>query len=243
MKIPLHIEQRIFEIVHECVKKASAHFNKGYVVPEIRFDVRGRRGGYAQRDRLINFNPILLMENQEEYFNQVVPHEVAHCIDYANGRGRSIHGPSWKAIMRLFGCEPDRCHNMDTSNAAIYTRAKFEYKCTGCDRLYLVSSVRHGRQQQYNITNPGVSFYHCMTCGRDKGGLVFITNHGQANTKEVPVQQLLPKPEFMGSNVELARRIFYYGNITNRQSFITKAVAEGMKASTASTYYAQLKRT
>lgn len=253
MKIPESIENQVREIVRQCVEKASKHFGKQYIVPNVLFNVRGRMGGCARGDYLVNFNPILLMENQEEYFKQVIPHEVAHCIDAANGRDiqyqagyrlkRSIHGPSWKRIMRLFGCEPTRCHQMNTTNAAVRIKTKYEYYCRGCNRTYFMGPVRH-KKQQHHASLTGCSFYTCNKCGRERGTLAFVANRGKVSLRDFREEQQPAQTQnnFTGSNYELARRIFYYGGAKDRQAFIAQAVAEGMKPTTASTYYASLKR-
>jgi SprT protein len=190
MYVPQAIKDRCEQSLRRFIGIAEARFGRAYTVPVIEYTDRGKRAGYAQGENLINLNPVLLMENVEEFVNQVVPHELAHCIDTANGGNRrvfgmkrSIHGPSWKAIMRLFGCDALRCHSMDTSNAQVRTKTKYEYRCECCSKTYILSSVRHNRQQQWNQVNPGKSFYFCKTCG-PTGTLTLMANHGKVSVVE-----------------------------------------------------------
>ncbi len=267
MQVPQQVKDRALQIVTTCVAKAEAHFKRTYEPIQIYFDCRGRRGGFARGSREVHFNPVLLMENLDEYYNQVIPHEVAHCIDSANGRDtitqsawyvmsgvrkkREVHGDNWKRIMRLFGCKPDRCHQMDTANAAVRIKAKFEYKCKNCDKSYFVSSVLHNRMR-------AGSQRYCTKCGVPRGEIRYVGGLGQVSyaqarklseqraenvaasqavvqtaLKSVPVDKMAVAKDIMAMT--------QYGYNMTRQQFIQLAVARGLKATTASTYFNQLK--
>ena len=266
MNVPANIQARITTDVIKYVGMAERHFKKTYLVPNVRYDVRGTVGGYAQGTALVRFNPILLMENLDDFIARTVPHEVAHCIDSANGdngysifmrRGkRSLHGPTWQRIMMVFGVkDATRCHSYDTKNAQVKTKAKFEYKCGCCDKSYFVSSVLHNRmargQQRY-----------CRVGGQTRGQLTLVGGLGKvgyreareisakraanAATKEVPVSTFNIKepvkvfrPE--SSNADRAKHIYTMFGSFGRQECIQRMVAVGIKATTASTYYNTLR--
>lgn len=260
-QVPGHIKDRINEVVVKCIVTAQDHFHRFYDIPSVDFDCRGRKAGYARGDQYISLNPILLMENVEEYINQVIPHELAHCIDSANGDNqrpawhmrngrrikRSIHGPTWKHIMRLFGLQPDRCHGMDTTNAAVRVKEKFEYQCITCKSVYKIGGVRHRKQQEYARVNNGVSMYTCNKCGRIHGGLEYI-NHVPAPKKAVNIiVPLSPTPpgfaEQMGVNIyERAKKIYTMYHHEGRQATLEVMTRLDIKATTASSYYAKLNR-
>jgi len=68
-----------------------------------------------------DYNIKLAVENPEEYYEQIVPHEVAHHIQYLlfpkSMRKLAGHGKEWKGIMKnVFQIPPDRYHQMDTSD-------------------------------------------------------------------------------------------------------------------------------
>ena len=55
-------------------------------------------------------------KHSEEIFNIVLPHEIAHQIDFnLNGypKNNRWHGTTWKNIMISFGLEPRTYHNME----------------------------------------------------------------------------------------------------------------------------------
>ena len=282
MHVPVELRAKVESEVKRYVGLAVKAFGKHYNVPLVKFDLRGRTAGVAMGTHTVNFNPILFMENQAEYFGETIAHEVAHCIDCANGDNnriepwnifmnrrrskRSIHGPTWKHIMRnVFGVEPERTHDMDTTNAAVRTKTKYEYQCLSCKKSLFVSSVRHNKQRRHELMNPGASFYTCKRCGRTNGKLRFIANRGQVSFEQaraaaqqkapvrftdehIPPSKLPPalKAKVAATAVsskDLAIAIMArYGGHLTRGQFIVRAVEAGMKETTASTYYAQLRR-
>jgi SprT protein len=274
MFVTPQVKARVEKVVAECVQKANKHFGRQYRIPRIEYTVRGRVGGYARGEGLVNFNPVLLMENIESYMTDTVPHEVAHCIDSANGDNqlsswemmarlngrrikRQIHGDSWKRIMRMFGCDPERCHNYDVKNAAVKNKAKFEYLCQTCKKSFLVSSVLHNRMQR------GQERW-CRACGRGRGTLVFAQGLGKVpmaqaiEIRDNRLQKIEDNKRFVRGNdfskllvntlvdpnvsiVDRARKIYgMYSNL-GRGVCIRKMVEIGVKENTASTYYQNFK--
>lgn len=175
--VPQTIQNRVDAKVLECIVIAENHFHRSFGFPTIDYSLKGKTAGQAfYRQGKIKLNAILLLENTDDFINDTVPHEVAHLIDYAvnasnfgntarvaaqmqqlleqhryhNARKHSAHGPSWKAIMRLFGCEPSRCHNYDVTNSRRKTRS-YLYECTCCGQRVTLGSKRHAREQ----SNPG----------------------------------------------------------------------------------------
>jgi predicted SprT family Zn-dependent metalloprotease len=69
-------------------------------------------GGVCKADeRVIEYSAEMYFYNQEEYYKNIMPHENAHQVEW-DLLGTSGHGPAWKEIMRAYGCEPSRLHNM-----------------------------------------------------------------------------------------------------------------------------------
>ena len=71
-----------------------------------------------------DFNIKLAIKNPNEYYDQVVPHEVAHHIQYLlfpkSMKKLAGHGKEWKGIMKnVFELSPDRFHSMDTSDVRL----------------------------------------------------------------------------------------------------------------------------
>lgn len=85
---------------------------------------RGCGGRYHYPSHNYDFNIKLAVQNPEEYYNQVVPHEVAHHIQFMlfprSMKKLNGHGTEWKNIMKnVFGVSPDRYHTMDTSDVRL----------------------------------------------------------------------------------------------------------------------------
>lgn len=67
------------------------------------------------------FNIKLAMQNPQEYLDIVVPHEVAHHVQYLlfpkSMKKEAGHGKEWKVIMTtVFGIPAERYHQMDTTD-------------------------------------------------------------------------------------------------------------------------------
>jgi len=159
--------------VKECFAIAEKRYNRTFKSPTIRFDKRGRVAGTANGGKWeLNFNETLLNENLEHFIKQTVGHEVAHLIDHdvydshaprfcamtGRRKKRASHGENWKRVMRVLGLDPKRCHSYDTTNSR-QTRRKqdtFEYKCTGCEKVFPMGKIRHNKQQSGKA-----SYRHC----------------------------------------------------------------------------------
>ena len=71
-----------------------------------------------------SFNIKLAVQNPNEYYDQVVPHEVAHHVQYMlfpkSMKKLKGHGKEWKGIMtNVFGIPAERYHSMDTSDVRL----------------------------------------------------------------------------------------------------------------------------
>jgi len=149
----LTLEQRseIYTRVDHFINIASDAYNRELDGPHVRFDKRGTCGGTANCSlNELNFNAGLMVDNWDEYLNQVIPHEVAHLVKGAvygtdrNGPLMRSHGVYWQEIMRKFDIEPDRLHNMNTDKVA-QPKRKYLYECTCCGMEFIMSSVKHNR--------------------------------------------------------------------------------------------------
>lgn len=161
------MKDEITRLVEHYYQVAESKLNRTFNRPTVRFDLRGTVGGKANYfgGNYLRFNLDLAIRNPEEYKNVTVPHEIAHLIaDSIQGK-RCIHGPYWKYIMRhVFGLEPLRCHNMDTSEVKARRTISFNYGCN-CGKTFEIGKNRH-----WKIQTLGKKF-HCKRC---KGLIYFI---------------------------------------------------------------------
>lgn len=100
----------------------KVHFTRLHTSSDIKDRSCGGRFHTMSRD--YDFNIKLAVQNPDEYYDQVVPHEVAHHIQSIlfpkSLRKLGGHGKEWKTIMRdVFQLSPDRYHDMDTSDVRL----------------------------------------------------------------------------------------------------------------------------
>lgn len=104
--------------------KAEAHYNRTFKRPIIRFDIKNTNGGEAWiKKNLIRLNLILLVENEEHFLAQTVPHEVAHLVAHfvydakpMNGKKVRPHGKEWQEVMGVLGIPPNAKHKYDCTS-------------------------------------------------------------------------------------------------------------------------------
>ncbi|MGP5711344.1 SprT family zinc-dependent metalloprotease [Vreelandella alkaliphila] len=110
--------------------------------PKVWFDLKGASAGQAHLGRGgLRFNPVLLSNNRQAFFDEVIPHEMAHWLVFhlANGTRLKPHGREWQAVMRdLFGLEPKVTHRFDVQDAQ---SRPYYYQC-GC-QTHCFTARRH----------------------------------------------------------------------------------------------------
>lgn len=161
--VRLVVEQTVKHFIDMAEKQHGRKFD----MPTIEYFHKGRKGGHANYNQwMVGFNAGLLGDNLQRYMVRTIPHEVAHLvvfatkgIEYTKGGNRIIHGDSFKAQMRAFGCETTRCHSMDTSKVRQKKRntAKYPVKCS-CGWTHTVGKIRANK-----IMN-GSEYRHRASC-------------------------------------------------------------------------------
>lgn len=147
-----------------CLEQA-AHFLACQLPPaQVLFNLRGRaagqlryqRGAYLQAP-ILRFNTQLLMANRQAFFEEVIPHEVAHLAAYsAFGLGIRPHGKEWRYVMnQCFGLVARVTHNFELE---LKPRKRFHYACACPELKHELSIIRHNRIQR------GQNQYLCRRC-------------------------------------------------------------------------------
>lgn len=131
--------------------------------PGVWFDLRGASAGQAHLGRGgLRFNPVLLDENRCAFFDEVIPHEMAHWLVFhlADGTRLKPHGREWKAVMLdLFGLKPKVTHRFNVARAQ---PAPYRYRC-GC-RDHQLTPRRHAlvvKGRRYRCRHCAETLVYC----------------------------------------------------------------------------------
>ncbi|MDW6093915.1 SprT family zinc-dependent metalloprotease [Vibrio rhizosphaerae] len=153
--VPAELHRQIDARIQSCIEQASHYFHHPFPQPTLSYRLRGKAAGKAYCHRWeIRLNPVLLLENQCEFLQQVIPHEIAHLlVHHLYGRVRP-HGSEWQSVMKqVFGLPPLTTHQFDTRSVAGET---FTYHCQ-CQQFSL-SVRRHRKVQRQQV------IYRCTRC-------------------------------------------------------------------------------
>lgn len=147
-----------------CLKQAASFLNCSLPKAEVQCNLRGRAAGQLRYQRhaiaktpILRFNGKLLSQNRIAFFQEVIPHEVAHLAAYsAFGTAIKPHGKEWRYVMnQCFGLVARVTHNFEVE---LKPRKRFNYVC-GCPELeHELSIIRHNRVQR------GQNQYLCRRC-------------------------------------------------------------------------------
>lgn len=187
---------RAHQKISECLDLATEAFGREFEFPKVKFTKGGRVAGIARPESWeVNYNPVLFAENVEDFLLRTVPHEVAHLIDYAmhpenfTGYGRrSIHGLTFKKIMRYFGAPEATCHSYDTSSVS-QKRKSFRYVCPTCSASFELGSARHRKMQA------GHTRYWKRGCQRHDRAIYQPSEENIMATKQKATRQTAAAPK------------------------------------------------
>lgn len=175
----------------------------------------------------LNFHPVLLLENIEEFFESIIGHEVAHLVStHLHGHDIADHGSEWADVMRAFGLPPDRCHRLDTTNVErVITRWKHKCKCPG--KVHRVSS-----RTNRHIMTGGECGIICQICA---SRLKPIDKHSRVKG--------LPDTLQHETKIVKAQWVMRHHNGKPRSQLISLLMElAGLTKAGASTYYYNLSR-
>ena len=150
--------EKIRDKLNELIEACNAQF-RGFSFNDVKFSMNGRLTSTAGRAFLgegrLEFSKVLYAQNEAQFLNDTVPHELAHIVAYRvfGDRGHGVH---WKHVMNFLGFEANRCHNYAVQRRS--PSKKYTYVC-GCEgKTHEVSA-----QRQAWISIGKV--YICKTCG------------------------------------------------------------------------------
>lgn len=139
-------EDRIRELM-EHFKRQNPALADRVTTPQIYFDVKGKTAGKAERaGRYVNFNLPLMVDNWHYFYDDTIPHELAHAlVGQLMGTGVQPHGRHWKHMCRLLvGRELPRCHRLDVTKVKGRRRTRYlKLKDRDTNEIYTISRRRY----------------------------------------------------------------------------------------------------
>jgi predicted SprT family Zn-dependent metalloprotease len=260
MRVTNKVKADVTRKLKACIAIADKKYGRKFAMPTVKYTKRGTTAGTANDSTYtINLNPVILMENLDTFIERTVVHEFAHLVDgivnphtretsvVMTRRGyrrtkRDVHGPSWKAIMRLFGAEPSRCHSYDVTNARVKNKGpRHTWKCA-CGGAELELNPKQHAKMIGMATNgkvTGKGWYVRHHSYKKCGGYIY-----EAAAKAVPVAAEAPKanPVTAGkSKLDICRE--WYSPSASRKDMINLFVIKaGCTPAGAATYYAKIKK-
>ncbi|WBA08305.1 SprT family zinc-dependent metalloprotease [Salinivibrio kushneri] len=149
------LQQAALTRAHQCIDVANQQLGTQLTYPVVGFTLRGKSAGTAHPTQWrVRFNPVLLQQAPEIFFDEVIPHEICHLVAFAlHGRVKP-HGAEWRHLMaQVFNAPANTTHQLDISAVQGKT---FAYHCD-CGPVAL-SIRRHNKIQR------GQATYRCNRC-------------------------------------------------------------------------------
>ena len=89
------------------------------------------------------YNNNMLEENEDDFIENTIPHEVAHLVTFKVSRTEKSHGPTWKwAMQNIYNLNPVTHHNYNTQSSVKSKR--YEYFCL-CGTNFYISKGIHNK--------------------------------------------------------------------------------------------------
>ncbi|WP_445494552.1 SprT family zinc-dependent metalloprotease [Photorhabdus sp. SF281] len=155
-RIPVALQQTVIHTLRQKLQQANLYLNRDFPEPTINYHQRGTSAGSAYiKDWQIRLNPVLLIENQQAFIDEVVPHELAHLLVYRYFGKVPPHGKQWRWMMEeVLGSPASRTHKFEVNSVRSKT---FTYYCR-CQQHELTL-------RRHNKILREESHYICKKCG------------------------------------------------------------------------------
>lgn len=155
-RLPIALQQAVMRSLRQSLARANQALKTDYPEPALLYQQRGTAAGTAWLAAWeIRINPVLLLENQQAFIDEVVPHELAHLLVWKQFGRVAPHGKEWKWMMeQVLGVPARRTHQFEIASVRSKT---FAYRCQ-CQQHQLTVR-RHNRVVRKE------SEYRCVHCG------------------------------------------------------------------------------
>ena len=167
MTISTLLQLKVQEKIQQCLDLILGEETARYFKVQVEFKTTlGLCAGlaYCSESRIV-LNEALFLKNQDEFFNETIPHEVAHILQYVlYPKEKLSHGRRWKEIMIKLGLKPSVYHHMDISavDDKVY---RYTCACDGGFRYHQIPEAKHKRLQKST---------RALQCGTCKTRIIYF---------------------------------------------------------------------
>lgn len=153
--IPCLLKRQVLICVRQCLDCAKQKLEQSFKKPDIIIRKKGTIAGTAHLQTwTITLNAQLLLDYQDDFIREIVPHELAHLFVYALYGKVKPHGKEWQWMMKtILGLPAKRTHQFTNTKLQ---QIRFQYHCD-C-QVHSLTSIRHARI----IRNQTI--YRCVRC-------------------------------------------------------------------------------
>jgi SprT protein len=139
----------IQETIQSCLNKILGETIANYFKIVVEFKNKlGTVAGLAYRaEQRIVLNEALFRNNKEHFFSDIIPHEVAHILQYALYPDERLHhGKKWRLIMQQLGLQPNVYHDLDVSKVDSKVH-RYTCCCEGGYKYHQILDNEHKKLQ------------------------------------------------------------------------------------------------
>lgn len=156
--IPIALQQQVEQQLQTKLRLANQQLTRHYPLPQLNYQQTGTIAGSAHYAAwLIKLNGILLLENSQAFIEQVIPHELAHLLTFAEFGQVAPHGKQWRWMMeQILQVPAKRTHHFAIDNVKRRHYQRFSYHCQ-C-QTHQLTRYRHQRILLGQVC------YHCRRC-------------------------------------------------------------------------------
>jgi SprT protein len=157
LTVPILLQLKVQERVQQCLNILVGEETAKYLKVQVQFKkTLGLNAGLAYNgDLKIVLSEVLFLANQGEFFEEIIPHEVAHIVQYILYPDEQVdHGVNWKNLMLQLGLKPNVYHDLDISAV---DKKVYRYTCCCSDgrRYHQIPEAKHKQLQQGKVLKCG----------------------------------------------------------------------------------------
>jgi len=256
------VRSRVYAELNRCIDVATKRYpDHNFKFPNLTYTLKGTTAGTANdRTYTVDLNMIIMVDNMHS-IEDTTAHEFAHLVDgivnphtrKTTGYGRyrtkrSIHGPTWKSIMVLFGMKPERCHNLDTTRAQQKSGKKstkiHKWVC-GCGNGQVVLTPKK-HKLMLDMAHNGYGVYKRGHTPSKCGVYTYQGILGDVQQLPVAAKDIKPTKKSTSkksSKLDMCRELYAQNSDQSRSEIILRFVLDASCTQAgAQTYYAKIKK-